>query len=424
MAWRFIALGFAGLALVVVPGPARGQSQVEATPATLDSTVEAGEADAEVPQRRLVKWNEYDGPVSTVRLGFGFLGDFATYSQNEESKQQIAMHPGTEVRDFRVILNGRFKTERGITWTLGYMYDGADDSWRFRKTGVQIDVPELSGRFFIGRDKEGYSMVKVMVGYHPWGIERTPIVDFVPILADGVKWMGYFPGQHLFVCLGWFADGLSEDEKFATYDNQVVSRVVWTPMLSEAERRVLHLGLSGRSGQADGDALRLRSRPESNLAPYFVDTGTIPASGARATGIEAYYRAGPWFYGTEYHWQAVDASNGTNPTFQGGNVVAAWLITGETRGYNPPGAFFNAVSPAKTVFEGGPGAWEAVLNLSYIDLDSGSIRGGKFWRLTPLLNWHLSDNLRLAAAYGYGVLDRFGLHGATQFFQFRIQSSL
>jgi phosphate-selective porin OprO/OprP len=424
IAWRLMALGFAGLALIVVPRSARAQNQSETTPATLDSTVEAGEANAEVPRRRLVKWNEYDGPVTTVRFGFGFLGDFATYSQNEESKQQIAMYPGVDLRDFRLLLNGRFKTDRSITWTLGYMYDGADDSWRFRKTGIQVDVPELSGRFFIGRDKEGYSMVKVMVGYHPWAIERTPILDFVPILADGVKWMGYFPGQRLHVSLGWFADALSEDEKFATYDHQIVSRVAWTPILSEAERKVLHLGLSGRTGEADNDVLRLRSRPESNQAPYFVDTDRIPASGASATGIEAYYRAGPWFYGTEYHWQAVDALNGTNPTFHGGNVVAAWLITGETRGYNAPGAFFNAISPAKTVFEGGPGAWEAVLNVSYIDLDSGSIRGGKFWRVTPMVNWFLSDNLRLAAVYGYGVLDRFSLQGATQFFQFRIQASL
>jgi len=44
--------------------------------------------------------------------------------------------------------------------------------------------------------------------------------------------------------------------------------------------------------------------------------------------------------------------------------------------------------------------------------------------VTPLVNWFLSDNLRLAAVYGYGVLDRFGLQGATQFFQFRIQTSL
>jgi len=114
----------------------------------------------------------------------------------------------------------------------------------------------------------------------------------------------------------------------------------------------------------------------------------------------------------------------SGPLFHGGDVAVAWLITGETRAYNAPGAFFEAVSPARTVFEGGPGAWEAVLRLSYVDYDAGSLLGGKFWRLTPIVNWHLSDYLVLESAYGYGVLDRFGLEGATQFFQFRIQTSL
>jgi phosphate-selective porin OprO/OprP len=82
------------------------------------------------------------------------------------------------------------------------------------------------------------------------------------------------------------------------------------------------------------------------------------------------------------------------------------------------------VSPAQPVFEGGPGAWEVVLRYSYSDFDSGTIRGGKFWRITPVLNWYLSDNMRLELVYGYGVLDRFGLSGATQFFQTRVQLSL
>jgi phosphate-selective porin OprO/OprP len=38
-----------------------------------------------------------------------------------------------------------------------------------------------------------------------------------------------------------------------------------------------------------------------------------------------------------------------------------------------------------------------------------------------MVNWHLSDHVRLEAAYGYGSLDRFDLTGATQFFQGRLQ---
>jgi phosphate-selective porin OprO and OprP len=417
-------LAFVGLALAGLPASARGEDQAGATPATVDTTIEAGEADAETPRRRLVSWNEYDGPVTSVRFGCGFLVDYGTYSQDDESKQQVTVEPDVGVRDLRFLLNGRFKTERSITWTLGYMHDGAEDRWRFRQTGFLVDVPELSGRIFIGRTKEGYSMIKVMNGYHPWGMERTMMLDFVPILADGIKWMGYFPKKRIHLSLGAFDDALSEPEKFSAYDHQFVTRIAWTPILSDPEGKVLHIGVSGRTGQADGNSLRIRSKPELNLAPYYVDSDQIPASGATAGGIEAFYRVGPWLYGTEYHWQSVDDTKGEDPLFHGGNVAAVWLFTGETRTYNSPGGYFNAVSPAKTVFEGGPGAWEAVLNFSYVDYDTESIRGGTFWRLTPMVNWYLSDNLRFVAAYGYGILDRFDLEGATQFLQFRIQTFL
>jgi phosphate-selective porin OprO/OprP len=41
-----------------------------------------------------------------------------------------------------------------------------------------------------------------------------------------------------------------------------------------------------------------------------------------------------------------------------------------------------------------------------------------------MLNWYLSPELRFELAYGYGVLDRFGIKGATQFFQSRIQITI
>jgi phosphate-selective porin OprO/OprP len=62
--------------------------------------------------------------------------------------------------------------------------------------------------------------------------------------------------------------------------------------------------------------------------------------------------------------------------------------------------------------------------VSNLDLDGGSIQGGKFWRITPMANWYLTRYLRLEVAYGYGVLDRFGLKGATQFFQTRLQLAI
>jgi phosphate-selective porin OprO/OprP len=59
-----------------------------------------------------------------------------------------------------------------------------------------------------------------------------------------------------------------------------------------------------------------------------------------------------------------------------------------------------------------------------VDLDGGSLRGGRYRRLTPMVNWHLSDFMRLEFAYGHGKLDRFDLSGTTEFFTVRLQLTL
>lgn len=427
---RLVALAFAGLGLVglfpaMMPRAARAQSATPPAPAaTLDSVLVAGEADAQEPRRKFVKWNEYDGPISTLRFGTNLMFDGATYVQDDNSKQQVEVTPEVGLRDFRLVFGGRFKTKRPLSWSLGYMYDGADKEWRFRQTGLMIGVPELSGQFFIGRSKEGYSIIKTSSGITLWGIERSQTLDaFVPILADGIKYMGNYARTRLFLNLGFYGDALSESEKFSTYDHQVVTRFGWRPILSEAEHKLLHIAVMGRDCKPDDGFLREKSKPGDYLAPNFLDTGKFEADHSQTFGFEAFYRAGPWLFGTEYDWQRDEAASGANPLFHGGETSIVWNITGETRPYNVAGAYFEAVSPLKTVFEGGLGGVEAVLNLTYNDFDDGSFQGGKFWRLTPMVNWHLADFLNLKFVYGYGVLDRFGVKGETQFLQTRFQFS-
>jgi phosphate-selective porin OprO/OprP len=360
-------------------------------------------------------------PFFTLRASAGVILDAAAYAQDDESREHFELEPDWQVRDFRVMLNGRIKARRAITWSAGFMYDSTNDEWLVRQTGVQVAMPKLKGHLFVGRSKEGISLNMVMVGYAGWTMERsTTVVATVPLLADGIKWMGYLPKQRLLYNLGWYTDVLSEGQSFSSYDQQFVARVGFLPILEE-DGRLLHIALAGRYGLVNDRTLRLRSRPELNLAPYFVETESFAARDTTMAQGEVYYRPGPWMFGMEYFVQKADAIEGPDPVFHGGDAVASWLITGETRKYNKTGGYFVAVSPKRTVFEGGPGAFEALLRLSYVDLDDGPIHGGRFWRLTPMVNWYLSDHLRLELAYGVGQLDRFGTTGTTQFFQSRLQ---
>jgi phosphate-selective porin OprO and OprP len=426
IAVRVLTVGVLVTLIVTGVGPASAQQRAEGSqPAPIDDTIEAGEADAVVPVRKLVSWNEFDGRFFSIRVGGGLLYEYAAFSQDENSTAQIDLTPEAKVRDTRLLLKGRLKFRRAVTWSAGLMYDGPTDEWLVRETGVMVEVPEISGHLFVGRSKEGFSLNKIMVGYAGWTQERSTISDAtIPILADGIKWLGYAPKIHLLWNLGAYTDWLSEGQGFSTYDNQFVGRVAWLPYLSGDGGRLFHLGVNLRYGHPNEGELRLRSRPEAFPSPYFVDTGEFAAKSTRMTSLEAYSRRGSVLIGSEYFFQKVDAAESGDPFFHGGEVVATWLVTGETRAYNTRGGFFNQVSPARPLFQGGPGAWEIVGRASYIDLDSGSLSGGRFWRLTPMVNWYLSDNVRLEMTYGYGLLDRFDLRGRTHFFQTRIQLQL
>src|SRR5262245_9086810 len=208
-----------------------------------------------------------------------------------------------------------------------------------------------------------------MNGYDGWTMERMTFTDAtVPLLADGVKWLGYVPSRHWFWNIGWFGDALSEGQSFSTYNNQFVVRTGWVPMVSDSVGTLLHLGLNFRRGNINNDTLQLRSRPEAFEAPYFINTGPFPANTALAFGPEAYFRPGRVLIGTEWYWQRVESPQTGNPWFYGGDVVVTWLTTGETRSYNTVGNYFRGIVPARTVIQGGPGAWEAVVRISYSNL--------------------------------------------------------
>ena len=69
---------------------------------------------------------------------------------------------------------------------------------------------------------------------------------------------------------------------------------------------------------------------------------------------------------------------------------------------NTVGGYFKDIEPKRPVFGGGPGTWELVLRNSYPDLDSHNVQGVTFGRITPMVNWYLSQNVRLEMGYGYG----------------------
>jgi phosphate-selective porin OprO/OprP len=425
-----IAFWYGVVMVMLLPWDALSQDTLQYIPdGTQGEQLEAVTTDTLPQTWRDKRWRLFPGKFTTLKFGGGLLYEFAGYSQDDEGKRQMdsigsPLEPDFDVRDFRLTASGQLKTRRTISWKVGLMYDGETRDWFVRESGVMIDVPELWGKFFVGRTKEGFSMNKVMVGYAGWTPERQMAIDVIPILADGVKWLGFLPKQNIFWNLGIYSDWLSDVETFSTYRWQTAARVGWLPIYLPSEQTVLHIGVNYRYGEPENGEIRVSSRPETNPAPKFIDTGKFPTSHSNHFGVEAYYSAGPWMLGSEVYSHNFNSPVSNDPVFLGGEVVVSYMITGESRPYNTATAILGFVPIKKPVFKGGPGAWEVLVRASTLDLDGGTLKGGKFWRVTPMVNWYLSKDVRFEVAYGYGVLDRFGLKGATQFFQARLQLTL
>ncbi len=257
------------------------------------------------------------------------------------------------LRDFRITMSGRVKTKSFITWKVGIMYDGPARAWLVRETGVMVGIPELSGHIFVGRTKEGFSLNKVMVGYAGWTMERQMAIDVIPILADGIKWMGFLPEQRLLWNIGVYTNWLSEGHSFSTYNWQFAARFGWLPFYSEAGNKLLHFCINYRYGETYKGKIRVKSRPEANPAPFFIDTGEFPAHHSNHLGGEIYFSYGPLMLGSEYYFHQFSSPETGNPLFQGGDVAASYIFTGESRPYSTVSGIYGFVPVNKSVFDGG-----------------------------------------------------------------------
>ncbi len=364
-------------------------------------------------------WNEFDGPLTTLKFGLGFMAEYAGFSQDSTSKRQVTgANNNVSIRDFRYTMAGVVKSEREITWKAGINYDGNAGTWRIRETGIQFKMPELKGYIFVGRTKEGYSLQKIQNGFTLWRFERPMIQDLVPILADGIKYSGYFPKPHLQWTLGMYINIFgNETQPQTTYKRAITTRLVWFPIYSP--NTVLHIALNYRYGNPLDDSIQVRSKPEISKSPYFVDSKKFWADATHSISGEIYYRTGPFMAGTEFGAHYVHSPGNGNPVFTGAWFFLLYSFTGEVRPYSRDFGTFSFQPVKKSVFKGGPGNIEATLSFSNIDLDNGAITGGKFWRITPSIFWSLEKNYFTTIAYGFGVLNKGDQKGETQFFQWR-----
>ena len=158
------------------------------------------------------------------------------------------------------------------------------------------------------------------------------------------------------------------------------------------------LSLSYRTN-AKGPNTRFRSLPEvATVKDYFVDTGAISnADTILRVAFEASKVSGPRSWQAEVLTAQVERDPGGTVFFYGGYLFGSWLLTGETRNYNPGTGEFDNIVPRSPLGRGGWGAWELAARVSFVDLTDKDVIGGEQSNITLGLNWYLNEQLRVQA---------------------------
>lgn len=239
-----------------------------------------------------------------------------------------------------------------------------------------------------------------------------------PVFADRLTW-----------ALGLFTDAAGEDFGDATEGfGRAVGRLSGLPVYQydpehPDSQRLLHLGLSGSVLYAGESIVRYRSRPESHLAPYLVDTGEMKADGAYTAGFETAWVNGPLCLQGEALHSWLQGQDGRNSDFGGIYASASWFLTGESRPYDRRTGTFGRVIPKRDFhFDGGGwGAWEVAARYSYLNLNNGDVDGGRLSMFMAGVNWYLHSHVKWRFDYGFGHVSGRQPDGNLNLFQTRLE---
>ena len=194
------------------------------------------------------------------------------------------------------------------------------------------------------------------------------------------------------------------------------ARFTWAPINETGN--FLHFGLSAMDFDTDGDVLRLRTRPQADLAANrLVDTTNITRADRQQTlGVEGLYVNGPVKLQSEYMQSTVQRYAG-QPDFDANSwyVAGVWNVTGESWTYSK--------GMVGTVLPNDPasGMWQLGLRYDSIDLDDAGILGGEMDSWTAGVNWYWRSNYKFSVNYVAVQSERRGISDDPNILEARVQ---
>jgi phosphate-selective porin OprO/OprP len=285
--------------------------------------------------------------------------------------------------------------------------------------------------------------LKFSVGNVPgqfFGFDSSNSLSWTPFIERNLAAITFFPGQGLGVMgqYGWcdgsllitafqpgpyenaFDAQMFENSVFVPASRLPIKRDYWTstarltysPLHNECD--VYHFGLSAMWQEQPstiqevpiftkrfiGGYPGVRGRSTFGGLAYttarLVDTGFLRVNYVRQFNVEAARQWGPVIINGEY--TDVYAHRVGDPlgalNFNGWNMQARYMLTGERLGYDVDSGNFCSIVP-DCVY----GAVELAARYDYVNLNSKNVIGGSEHNVTVGINWFINQNVRLTLNY-------------------------
>ena len=370
------------------------------------------------------RWNRWESKyISGIFTGALALDRTSWLTQDvgsEELYGDLNEFEGGEIRALRAAIAGTLNFANPWIYFFTVATNAFDKGFEKENLDAlvlydyRLDIPSSEHTTIsIGKQKEPISMDRLMPMIFEPMQERASASDaLLPARNVGVVWSGRNSDTYITWAVGAFNDWLDTNKDFDEAASQFVGRFTWAPLVSRDESNLLHLGVGYRYSDAK-EGFRYFTQPEMKKLPVFLDTGIHDAERMDTVNLELSWRKGPFWLSSEYMQSNVKNSDLNDPSFDGYHIAASWVITGEMRPYNNKNGTFGNVPVAKTMKQGGIGAWEVSARFSELDLTDGRIDGGNMQITSLGLNWWLTPVFCVSTNYRHVESEQGGLSGST-----------
>ncbi len=398
---RLWSTAFSALLAIVLllTGAPSAQAQVEEQQAGQESE-EQQPAEGQEPQEEekdrppLRIWWDDGLRFMTLRDHFrmdiagGVQNDSAAFGSTEDAETVVGpITNGVEWRRARISARGHF-----AKWfEFKFQYDFAVNSPpNLKDAYLDFTLPYFPLQMRGGRFRAPISLEGTTGAMNTTFMSRGLISAFLPSRNSGTIIHGDAERMnHRWRWAVGFIQPESEWDIGSTDNMSVSARIAyaWHPWRADT---LWHVGIDYFRRYVD-ETVEYLERPESHLAPQFVDTGEFSAESADTAVLEAAFVRGPLSFQGEYAYTYVTRPEGYyHPRFNGLYFFGSYFLTGETRPYDAANATFGRVDPANELFGGGGGvgALEIAARYSHLDLNDRDIEGGELRDLTFAFNWY------------------------------------